>query len=65
MTMIISDSTCDLSAELVKKFNLEIIPLSVLVAGKNYLDGVEITTPMLFDLVEKKWRVAKNFCTVH
>jgi DegV family protein with EDD domain len=60
MTMIISDSTCDLSPELVKQFNLEIIPLSVLVAGKNYLDGVEITTPMLFDLVEKNGELPKT-----
>jgi len=60
MAMIISDSTSDLSPELVKKFNLEIIPLSVLVAGKNYLDGVEITTPMLFDLVEKNGELPKT-----
>ncbi len=60
MTMIISDSTCDLSAELIQKYNIQVIPLSVFIAGRNYLDGVELTTPALFELVEKNGELPKT-----
>lgn len=60
MTMIISDSTCDLSAELIQKHNIQVIPLSVFIAGRNYLDGVELTTPALFELVEKNGELPKT-----
>jgi DegV family protein with EDD domain len=60
MTMIISDSTCDLSAEFIQKYNIQVIPLSVFIAGRNYLDGVELTTPALFELVEKNGELPKT-----
>lgn len=39
---IIADSTCDLSAELVERYNIGIIPLHIVLGEKEYLDGVEI-----------------------
>ncbi len=39
---ITSDSTCDLSAEQIKKYDIGILPLTVTMADKNYLDGVDI-----------------------
>ncbi len=60
MTMIISDSTCDLSAEFIQKYNIQVIPLSIFIAGRNYLDGVELTTPALFELVEKNGELPKT-----
>lgn len=53
MVKIIADSTSDLTPELIQKNDLEIIPLSVFINGKDYLDGLEITSTRLFDLVEK------------
>ncbi len=53
MVKIITDSCCDLSPELIKRFNIEIIPLSVFVDNHNYLDGVDITPQQLFDSVSK------------
>ena len=43
MVKIISDSTCDLSPELVKKYEIGIIPLYVRLGEAEYLDGVNIT----------------------
>ena len=42
---LISDSTCDLSKELVEELNLEVVPLLVSYEGSDeaYKDGVEIT----------------------
>ena len=45
---IISDSTCDLSQELVEKYDISILPLTVIKDGKNYSDGVNITTADIF-----------------
>lgn len=43
MVKIISDSTCDLSEELIKKYEIEIIPLHIVLGDKEYLDGKSIT----------------------
>ncbi len=43
MVKILADSTCDLSAELVEKYNIDIIPLHILLGEKEYCDGVDIT----------------------
>lgn len=48
MIKILSDSTCDLSKELVERYNLGIIPLYVRLGEKEYLDGVNITPEELY-----------------
>jgi DegV family protein with EDD domain len=45
---ITSDSTCDLSKELIEKYDISIIPLTVIKDSKNYSDGVDITTADIF-----------------
>ena len=42
MVKIVSDSTCDLSAELVERYGIEIIPLHIILGKKEYEDGVDI-----------------------
>lgn len=48
---IISDSTCDLSAELIEQYNISIIPLTVVKDGSAYSDGVTITPDEIFSHV--------------
>ena len=48
---ISSDSTCDLSAELVERYDVHIVPLSVSKDGVFYRDGIEITPQDIFDHV--------------
>ena len=48
MVRIVADSTCDLSPELVKRFNISILPLHVILGDKEYKDGVDITLDELF-----------------
>ena len=45
---IMSDSTCDLSPELVEKYNIGIVPLVVVKNGQSYTDGVDITPADIF-----------------
>ena len=46
-----SDSTCDLSPELVDRYGITIIPLEVIMDGKAMKDGVEITPQDIYDHV--------------
>jgi len=48
---ITSDSTCDLSQELLEKHNISILPLTVIKDDKAYTDGVTITTDEIFSHV--------------
>lgn len=48
---IISDSTCDLSPELIQKHNIGILPLIVMKDGQEFSDGVTITPADIFSHV--------------
>lgn len=45
---IISDSTCDLSQDLIQKYNIGIVPLIVTKDSQEYLDGITITPADIF-----------------
>lgn len=45
---ITSDSTCDLSKELLEKYDIALVPLTVIKDDKAYTDGVTITTDDIF-----------------
>lgn len=53
-TKIIVDSTCDLSPELYKKFDMEVIPLNVNFGEENYQDNVTLTPDELYAKVKEK-----------
>ncbi|SHN65311.1 EDD domain protein, DegV family [Butyrivibrio hungatei DSM 14810] len=48
MVKILSDSTCDLSKEIINKYNIGIIPLYVRLGEKEYLDGIDIAPEILY-----------------
>lgn len=48
MIKIVSDSTCDLPKELIEKFNIQIVPLHILLGEKEYLDGADITPDEIY-----------------
>ena len=50
---ITSDSTCDLG-ELVKKYDIDILPLQVNLDADSYHDGVDITPQDIFNFVAEK-----------
>ena len=55
---VLADSTCDLSAELVEKYGITIVPLTVTCDGKSYLDGVDIDPATLLSITEATGGVA-------
>lgn len=48
MIKILADSTCDLSPELVEKYNIGIIPLYVRLGDEEYKDGINIAPQDLY-----------------
>ena len=57
---ITSDSTCDLSAELIEKYDLAIIPLSVTLGEKSGHDGVGITPDDIYEYVGRTNMLPKS-----
>jgi DegV family protein with EDD domain len=55
MIKIVADSTCDLSQELIEKYNIQIVPLHIILGEKEYLDRVEITPDVIYE-----WADANN-----
>ncbi len=58
--MITADSTCDLPKELIEKYNITIIPLSVLLGENSYLDGVDVFPSDIYNFVEKTGTLPKT-----
>ena len=48
MIRIFSDSTCDLSKELVERYDITILPLHILLGEEEFLDGVDITPDEIY-----------------
>ncbi|MCC5910270.1 MAG: DegV family protein [Clostridiaceae bacterium] len=57
---VITDSTSDLSEELIKKYNIEVIPLYVIFGEDTYKDGQELTTEDLYKKVEEFGELPKT-----
>lgn len=55
MIRIISDSTCDLSKELIEKYNIAILPLHIHLGEEEYQDGLTITPDEIY-----AWSDANN-----
>ncbi len=57
---IIADSTCDLSPELIKKYDVEIVPLYVTLGDESLRDGVDITPDELYRWADKNKTTPKT-----
>ena len=57
---IITDSTADLSRELIARYQVTVVPLAVVFGQDAYKDGVDIDTRRLFGLVEQNRQLPKT-----
>lgn len=55
MVKILSDSTCDLSKELIEKYEIKIVPLHIILGEQDYKDGQDITVDEIYE-----WADANN-----
>lgn len=52
---LITDSACDISADIAKENNIKILPFKIIFSNKEYDDGIDITPNMLYELLKKKF----------
>ena len=57
---ITADSTCDLSREWLDRYDIQIAPLCVVLDGKSYLDGIEITPAEVFAAAERDGKIGST-----
>lgn len=58
--LISSDSTCDLSPELLERYNIKTVPLGVNLGDKTFFDGVDITPDEIYAHHEKTGELPKT-----
>ena len=58
--LIASDSTSDLSPELIEKYGIKLIPLTVILDGKEYKDGLEINPDKIYEHYEATKQLPKT-----
>jgi len=49
---LVTDSTCDLPPEIIKKYNIQVVPIVIQVGKKSYLDQVEIKPKDFIHILE-------------
>lgn len=52
MIKLMADSTCDLSNDILKQYDISIAPLTVAMDGKTYKDRVDITADEFYSMME-------------
>ena len=60
---ISAESTLDLSKELLQKYDINVLPFTVLLGENEYKDG-EITGPDIFDYVDKN-KILPRTCAIN
>ncbi|WP_435921838.1 DegV family protein [Paenibacillus sp. DYY-L-2] len=57
---IFADSTCDLPAAWIERYDIGIVPLYVTFGDTNYRDGIDLTTPELYKKVDETGKLPKT-----
>jgi len=58
--IVTTDSSCDLSPEQIKKYNIKVIPIYVNLNDEEYKDGVNITPNDIFEFVKANKKLPKT-----
>ncbi|WP_332631505.1 DegV family protein [Halalkalibacter flavus] len=57
---IVTDSTSDLTKDLIQTYGIEVVPLSISVNGQTYLDGIDITKSDFVKLLTSSEELPKS-----
>lgn len=57
---LVCDSLADLPKELIQKYDIEVVPLSVLFDGKEYIDGIDITKDEFYKILRENKTLPKT-----
>jgi fatty acid-binding protein DegV len=62
--IVSADRTCDLSQELLDRYDIKTCPYHIVLNGKEYLDNVDITPEMIFDEYHKTGALPKRLASM-
>jgi len=62
MIKLIGDSTCDLSDEIIQKYQIGIAPLTINIDGKTYKDRIDITAMSFLRILLNIKRILRRPC---
>jgi len=62
---VTADSTCDLSPELIAKYDISIIPLYVFLGEDSFRDGVDLTNEGIFSYCDQSKGLAHTAALNH
>jgi len=51
---VVADSTCSLPPEIVKKYDIYVVPMIIIHEGKSYRDGIDITPNEIYKIMRKR-----------
>ncbi|MBZ5202617.1 DegV family protein [Planomicrobium chinense] len=57
---IVTDSTSDLNPEVIKQYNLHVVPLNIQIGGKTYLDRVDLEPKAFLELMANSPELPKS-----
>ena len=60
---LFADATCDLPGELVEKYDVRLVPGTVILDGKDYIDNVTITPDEMYRIYREKKILPKSAAT--
>lgn len=60
MLQIVTDSSCDLPEELIRNYNIRIVPLMVNIDDKNYREGIDITPQEFYERMAQCEKLPKT-----
>lgn len=58
--VVTADSTCDLSQEILDKYSIRLVPLTVNLGNDSFKDGVDVSPKRLFSYFEETGELAKT-----
>ena len=58
--IVASDSTTDLSPELIEKYNIKIIPMTITLGKDTYTDGVDVDSEKIYEFYNETKQLPKT-----
>jgi DegV family protein with EDD domain len=52
--VLVTDSTCDIPSEWIEKYNIIVVPLTIVFGDQQYLDGVELSAEQFYERLPKE-----------
>lgn len=60
MIQLVTDSTCDLPREIIEKYNITVVPLTIHIDGKDYLESKELSPEEFYEKMQRADKLPKT-----